>query len=211
MQRDPLQRQLDDGIAALGLDLPAGARTRLIDYIELLARWNAAYNLTAVRDPHDMVTRHLLDSLAIAPHVRGTNLDDIGSGAGLPGLVLAIAAPQRTVALIDTNGKKCRFQREAVRRLDLDNVEVIHGRVEDVRGSYDCITARAFASLADMLDWGGHLLAADGCWLAMKGRRPDEELATLPPGFRIQDQHELKVPGLDAERHLLVLTRSGAA
>ena len=211
MQRAPLQRQLDDGIAALGQDLPADARSRLIDYIELLVRWNAAYNLTAVRDPGDMVTRHLLDSLAIAPHVRGTTLADIGSGAGLPGLVLAIAAPQRKVALIDTNGKKCRFQREAVRSLELDNVEVIHGRVEDVRGSYDCITARAFASLADMLSWAGHLLAPAGCWLAMKGRRPDEELTALPPGFLLESEHVLHVPGLDAERHLLVLARSGAA
>lgn len=211
MQRAALQRQLDDGIAALGQDLPADARSRLIDFIELLMRWNAAYNLTAVRDPRDMVTRHLLDSLAIAPHVRGATLADIGSGAGLPGLVLAIAAPQRRVTLIDTNGKKCRFQREAVRHLGLDNVEVIHGRVENVRGSYECITARAFASLADMLSWAGHLLAPNGCWLAMKGRRPDDELVALPPGFRLASEHVLHVPGLDAERHLLVLARSGAA
>jgi 16S rRNA (guanine527-N7)-methyltransferase len=211
MQRAALQRQLDEGIAALGQELPAEARTLLIDYIELLVRWNAAYNLTAVREPQEMVTRHLLDSLAIAPYVRGATLADIGSGAGLPGLVLAIAAPQRQVTLIDTNGKKCRFQREAVRSLGLDNVEVIHGRVEDVQGTFECITARAFASLADMLSWGGHLLAPTGCWLAMKGRRPDEELAALPTGFRLESEHALHVPGLDAERHLLILARSGAA
>lgn len=211
MQRASLQRQLDDGIAALGQDLPADARARLLDYVELLVRWNAAYNLTAVRDPQQMVTRHLLDSLAVAPYVRGATLADLGSGAGLPGLVLAIAAPQRRVTLVDTNGKKCRFQREAVRSLQLDNVEVIHARVEDVHGSFDCVTARAFASLADMLTWGGHLLAVHGCWLAMKGRRPDAELDALPPGFRLESEHVLHVPGLDAERHLLVLARSEAA
>ena len=211
MQRASLLRQLDDGIAALGQDLPGAARARLIDYLELLLRWNAAYNLTAVRDPHAMVTRHLLDSLAVAPYVRGATLADIGSGAGLPGLVLAIAAPQRRVTLIDTNGKKCRFQREAVRVLELDNVEVLHARVEDLEGTYDCIVARAFATLADMLALGGHLLAPDGRWLAMKGRRPDAELDRLPPGFRLESEHALKVPGLDAERHLLVLARSEAA
>ena len=211
MQRDSLQRQLDDGIAALGQELPAAARARLIDYLELLLRWNAAYNLTAVRDPRDMVTRHLLDSLAVAPYVRGVTLADIGSGAGLPGLVLAIAAPRRRVTLIDTNGKKCRFQREVVRVLGLDNVDVVHARVGDLEGSYDCVVARAFATLADMLALGGHLLAPDGRWLAMKGRRPDDELERLPPGFRLEGEHALKVPGLDAERHLLVLVRSGAA
>jgi len=211
MQRASLQRQLDDGIAALGQDLPGEARACLIDYLELLVRWNAAYNLTAVRDPHAMVTRHLLDSLAVAPYVRGATLADIGSGAGLPGLVLAVAAPQRRVTLIDTNGKKCRFQREAVRVLGLDNVEVLHARVEDLEGSYDCIIARAFATLADMLALGGHLLAPDGRWLAMKGRRPDDELDRLPPGFRLEGEHAITVPGLDAERHLLVLVRSESA
>lgn len=211
MHRDLLQSRLDAGIDALGLDLPSGASVRLIDYLELLRRWNAAYNLTAVRDPGQMVTRHLLDSLAIAPHVTGANLADLGSGAGLPGIVLAIAAPQRTVTLVDTNGKKARFQREAVRALQLDNVEVVHARVQDVEGDFDCITARAFASLADMLAWGGHLLADRGRWLAMKGQRPDAELAALPPGFRLQGEHALRVPGLDAERRLLVLARTGAA
>ena len=211
MQRADLQAQLDHGIAALGLDLPAQARTCLLDYVDLLARWNAAYNLTAVRDRPAMVTRHLLDSLAVAPHVRGDSLADIGSGAGLPGLVLAIVAPRRRVTLIDTNGKKCRFQREAVRVLGLDNVEVVQARVEDHRGRYDCVIARAFASLADMLAMGGHLLADDGRWLAMKGRHPDAELAALPAGFRLESEHVLHVPGLDGERHLLVLARTGAA
>lgn len=211
MHRAPLQQQLEHGIAALKLELAAGAVAQLLDYVELLERWNAAYNLTAVRDPAQMVTRHLLDSLAIAPWVHGATLADLGSGAGLPGLVLAIIAPQRKVTLIDTNGKKARFQREAVRTLKLDNVEVIHDRVENVRGNFDCITARAFASLPDMLSWGGHLLAEDGRWLAMKGRHASDELAALPPGFRLEAEHKLLVPDLDAERSLLILARCGVA
>ncbi|KGI76698.1 16S rRNA (guanine(527)-N(7))-methyltransferase RsmG [Oleiagrimonas soli] len=210
MSRAALQTRLDQGLAALGQTLSDDVRAQLIDYVALLARWNASYNLTAVRDPLEMVTRHLLDSLSIVPYVEGATLADVGSGAGLPGLVLAIVAPQRAVTLIDTNGKKSRFQREAVRSLRLDNVEVIHARVEQVEGTFDCVTARAFASLADMLTWGGHLLAADGRWLAMKGRRPDDELAALPDGFRLEREHEVPVPGLDAERRLLVLTRTGA-
>lgn len=206
-ERNTLHAQLHDGVAALGLTLPADAPARLLGYLALLQHWNAAYNLTAVRDPAQMVTRHLLDSLAIAPFVQGDTLADLGSGAGLPGIPLAIAAPQRSVTLVDTNGKKARFLREAVRELGLDNVRVAQQRVEDVAGRFDCITARAFASLADMLAWGGHLLADGGRWLAMKGRYPEDELAALPPGFRLQAAHRLRVPGLDAERHLLVLTR----
>jgi 16S rRNA (guanine527-N7)-methyltransferase len=208
MGREALHAQLRDGIAALGLELPADADARLLDYLELLQRWNRAYNLTAVRDPAQMVSRHLLDSLAIAPFVTGATLADLGSGAGLPGIPLAIAAPQRAVTLVDTNGKKARFLREAVRCLELGNVEVVQVRVEDLDGRFDCITARAFASLPDMLAWGGRLLADGGRWLAMKGRWPADELAALPPGFRLETSHALTVPGLDAERHLLVLTRT---
>ncbi|HET7358878.1 MAG TPA: 16S rRNA (guanine(527)-N(7))-methyltransferase RsmG [Rhodanobacteraceae bacterium] len=211
MGREALHLPLRDGIAALGLELPAGAQARLLDYLELLQRWNRAYNLTAVRDPAQMVSRHLLDSLAIAPFVAGATLADLGSGAGLPGIPLAIATPARAVTLVDTNGKKARFLREAVRSLALDNVTVVQARVEDLDGRFDCITARAFASLADMLAWGGHLLAGGGRWLAMKGRWPDDELAALPPGFRLEASHVLAVPGLDAERHLLVLRRTGLA
>ena len=205
--RDVLQAQLEQGIAALGLQLPADAVSRLLDYLTLLERWNAAYNLTAVRDPAEMVTRHLLDSLAILPFVQGRTLADLGTGPGLPGIVLAIAAPGREVLLVDSNGKKVRFLREAIRSLKLDGVRAEQARVEDVGGQFDCITARAFASLADMLAWGGHLLAPEGTWLAMKGKRPDDELAGIPDGFVVRATHELQVPGLPAERHLLVLGR----
>jgi 16S rRNA (guanine527-N7)-methyltransferase len=205
-----LRRLLSNGIATLGLHLDDSAIERLLAYRALLERWNGAYNLTAVRDPTQMVVRHLLDSLAVLPYVRGTSLADLGTGAGLPGIPLAIAAPQRQVLLVDSNGKKVRFLREAIRTLQLANVSAVQSRVEAVRGTFDCITARAFASLGDMLGLGGHLLAADGIWLAMKGRATDEELTGVPPAFRVVATHALAVPGLDAERHLLVLARTAA-
>ena len=206
--RDVLQTRLEQGIAALRLSLPAGAVARLLDYQALLERWNGAYNLTAVRDPADMITRHLLDSLAILPFVRGASLADLGTGPGLPGIPLAIAAPGRDMLLVDSNGKKVRFLREAIRVLKLDGVRAVQSRVEDVQGQFDCVTARAFASLADMLGWGGHLLAPHGQWLAMKGKRPDDELSGMPAGFEVRSMHALAVPGLSAERHLLVLGRA---
>ena len=205
--RAALQTKLEQGIDALGLQLPADAVTRLLDYLALLQRWNAAYNLTAIRDPAEMVTRHLLDALAILPYVQGETLADLGTGPGLPGIPLAIAAPGRQVLLVDSNGKKVRFLREAIRALKLEGVRAVQSRVEEVEGQFDCITARAFASLADMLGWGGHLLAPNGIWLAMKGKRPDEELPGIPAGFVVRGTHELSVPGLPAERHLLVLGR----
>jgi len=205
--RDSLRRRLVAGLSALSLALDDAAIERLLDYVALLERWNAAYNLTAVRDPAEMVTRHLLDSLAIAPHVTGATLADLGSGAGLPGIPLAIAAPERDVLLVDSNGKKARFLREAVRKLALAKTRVAESRVENVEGTFDCITARAFASLGDMLAWGGHLLAPNGRWLALKGRFPDDELAGIPEAFDVEKTIELNVPGLDAERHLVILKR----
>lgn len=208
--RNALQAQLERGIATLGLQLPAGAVERLLDYQALLQRWNAAYNLTAVRDAQEMVTRHLLDSLSILPYVRGQSLADLGTGPGLPGIVLAIAAPGRDILLVDSNGKKVRFLREAIRALKLEGVRAEQSRVEAVQGQFDCVTARAFASLADMLGWGGHLLAPNGIWLAMKGRMPDDELPGMPAGFAVQETHPLTVPGLEGERHLLVIGRREA-
>ncbi len=206
--RDTLQQTLEQGIAALGLELPANVVSRLLDYQALLQRWNAAYNLTAVRAPTEMVIRHLLDSLAILPYVRGASLADLGTGPGLPGIVLAVAAPGREILLVDSNGKKVRFLREAIRTLKLEGVHAVQARVEDVEGQFDCITSRAFASLADMLGWGGHLLAPDGIWLAMKGKLADGEVSAIPAGFSVRSTHPLAVPGLPAERHLLVLGRA---
>ena len=208
--RDPLRQRLCAGLAALQLDLSEAVIERLLDYVRLLARWNATYNLSAVRDPLEMVTRHLLDSLVLMPHVRGDTLADLGSGAGLPGIPLAIVAPQRQVTLVDSNGKKTRFLRAAVRELGLTNVRVLEGRVEQADGAFDCITARAFASLADMLTWGGDLLAADGVWLAMKGHITQDELAGLPSGFVVDAVVPLQVPGLDAARHVVVIKHARA-
>lgn len=203
--RAALHARLRAGAGELGLVLTAEQSERLIDYLELLVRWNAVYNLTAVRDPAEMVTRHLLDSLAIAPLVRGGSLIDLGTGPGLPGIPLAILAPERRVTLVDSNGKKTRFLREAVRVLGLGNVRVEQARVEDVAGQYDCVTARAFASLGDILTWGGHVLAPDGVCVAMKGAVDEEEMRGIPPGFRIEEIVPLHVPGLGAARHAVII------
>ncbi len=208
-EREPLRRRLSAGLAALSLPLADDTIERLLDYVDLLMRWNAAYNLSAVRDAGEVVTRHLLDSLAILPHVGGARYADLGSGAGLPGIPLALCRDFEDVLFVDSNGKKARFLREAVRHLQLAHARVAECRVEAVSGEFDCITARAFATLADMLAWGGHLLAADGRWLALKGRFPHDELAGVPAGFEVEAVHRLDVPGLDAQRHLVIIRRSG--
>jgi 16S rRNA (guanine527-N7)-methyltransferase len=205
--RAKLHARLQAGIAELGLAPGADATERLLDYLELLSRWNTVYNLTAVRDPADMVERHLLDSLSIAPCVRGDLLADLGSGAGLPGIPLAILEPGRQHVLIDSNGKKIRFLREAVRMLGLSNVRVEQTRVENAHGHYDCITARAFATLGEMLTLGGHLLAPNGIWLALKGLLKNEEIISLPAGFVVAEIKPLKVPGLGAARHVVIIKR----
>ena len=208
--RASLYARLQAGLAELGLAPGADACERLLDYVELLTRWNTAYNLTAVRAPDEMVTRHLLDSLAVAKLVRGDSLADLGTGAGLPGIPLAILAPERQHTLIDSNGKKVRFLREAVRTLGLANVQVQQSRVEDARGQYDCITARAFATLGEMLRLGGHLLAPDGIWIALKGRLSKEEILGVPAGFAVADVMVLTVPGLGAARQVAIIKRTNA-
>ncbi|MBU6415881.1 MAG: 16S rRNA (guanine(527)-N(7))-methyltransferase RsmG [Xanthomonadaceae bacterium] len=202
-----LDRKLADGLAAMQLALPAGAQHKLLVYIDLLAKWNRTYNLTAVRDPGEMVSRHLLDSLAVLPYMHGKSLADLGSGAGLPGIPLAIARPDVAVTLVESNGKKARFLREAVRSLPLSNVTVDQARVQDAIGTFDTITARAFASLPNMLAWAGHLLAPNGRWLALKGRVDPAELGAVPRGFRVV-VHELRVPGTDGGRCVVELARA---
>ncbi len=205
-----LAEKLADGLAAMQLALPEGAREKLLAYLDLLAHWNRAYNLTAVRDRQEMVPRHLLDSLAVLPFVQGQTLADVGSGAGLPGVPLAIARPGLAVTLIESNGKKARFLREAVRALPLANVTVEQARVQDATGSFDTVTARAFANLADMLAWGGHLLAEEGRWLALKGRADLDEIAGIPSGFHVFAVHALSIPGLEGERSVIELARSSS-
>jgi 16S rRNA (guanine527-N7)-methyltransferase len=208
--RASLYARLQAGLAELGLAPGADACERLLDYVELLTRWNAAYNLTAVREPGEMVTRHLLDSLAVARLVRGDSLADLGTGAGLPGIPLAILAPEREHTLIDSNGKKVRFLREAVRALGLTNVRVLQSRVEEARGQFDCVTARAFATLGDMLRMGGHLLAPDGVWIALKGQLSKDEILGVPAGFVVAEVVALAVPGLGAARQVAIIKRTNA-
>lgn len=200
---------LDAGLAALGL-APALADP-LARYLALMLRWNTAYNLTAIRDPREMVTKHLLDSLAMAPAVAGlATLADLGTGPGLPGIPLAIATPGLRVTLVESNGKKARFMREALRQLGLGNAEVAESRIEalDRPGQFAAITARALATLPQILTLGGHLIAPDGVLLAMKGARPDDEIAALAPGWALRELRPLTVPGLDAERHLVTIGRA---
>lgn len=208
--RAAMYAQLRAGVAELGLAVGPAAFDTLLDYIELLARWNTAYNLTAVRDPAAMVAGHLLDSLAVAHLVRGDTLADIGSGAGLPGIPLAIIAPDRAVTLIDSNGKKARFLREAARSLRLANVRIEAQRVEAVHGQFDTVTARAFASLADMLRLAGHLIAPHGVLIALKGQLNRDEILAVPEGFAVADVQPLCVPGLAAARHAVIIQRAQA-
>ena len=203
-----LHQRLDTGLDALGLDRALAAP--LLDYLALLLRWNRTYNLTAIRDPDAMVTRHLLDSLAMHPYVQPGALADLGTGPGLPGIPLAIAKPELQVTLVESNGKKARFLREAVRQLKLGNARVAESRAEALAepGAYTQITARALDTLEGILGVGGHLLAAHGRLLAMKGVHPAAEIAALPPGWAALAVHPLSVPGLDAERHLVEVGRA---
>jgi 16S rRNA (guanine527-N7)-methyltransferase len=208
---------LQDGVAALGLALPAGAAEKLIAYRDLLLKWNKTYNLTALKDPADAIAYHLLDSLAIlaardqaaalpSPGMGcPSSVIDVGSGGGLPGLVLAIACPDLSVTLVDAVQKKTAFLRQTAIELALKNVTVHHARVEHLQGRYAVITSRAFAELKDFVALTRHLLAPGGRWLAMKGQRPTAELAALPAGIVAEAVQSLAVPRLTAERHLVVL------
>ncbi len=205
---DTLRPELAAGLEALGL--PAALATPLLAYLALLARWNATYNLTAIRDPREMLVKHLLDSLAMQPYVRDlATLADLGTGPGLPGIPLAIATPALQVTLVESNGKKARFLREAARQLKLANVQVAESRIEAFRpeATFDAITARALATLPLILELGGHLPGPNGRLLAMKGVLPEDEIAALPAGWHLQAVHPLTVPGLGAERHLLEVVR----
>lgn len=200
-----LHTPLNAGLKELGLELPEQTRNSLIAYVELLAKWSKAYNLTSVRDPVQMVSRHLLDSLAVMPHLHGKEVIDIGCGAGIPGIPLSLCFPDKHFTLLDSNGKKTRFCTQAVIELGLDNVTVVQERAEAFKPDhqYETIITRAFASLADMLAGSRHLLAPGGEFLAMKGIYPEEELAAFPPGFTVVEVLPLQVPGVEGERHLV--------
>jgi 16S rRNA (guanine527-N7)-methyltransferase len=204
---------LGEGIAALGLDLPAKTQEKLAGFLALLVKWNRVYNLTAIRNPEEMITHHLLDSLAVLPLLEKSalagrrasySLADVGSGAGLPGLVLAIARPDWMITSVEAVEKKSAFQRQAKIELDLANVSIHCGRVEDLHESFAAAISRAFASLGDFVCLAGQL---SNCLWAMKGAYPADEIAALPASWRVAAQHELRVPGLSAARCLLQLER----
>ena len=193
------------GLADLGLDLPDVVQHKLLAFRDLLLKWNKTYNLTALRDPEQAISHHLLDSLAILPHVGTGPLLDVGSGGGLPGIPLAIARPGLSVGMVDTVQKKASFLQQASIELGLKNVTVHHARVEEMQGQYAQISSRAFADLGLFVSLTRHLLAPGGRWLAMKGVRPDDEIAALPADITVEAIISLTVPGLEAERHLIIL------
>jgi len=204
--------ELVRGAAALGVALDEERKQGLLAYLALLAKWNKAYNLTAVRDIDEMVSRHLIDSLSIVPHfiaAGGERWLDVGSGGGMPGIPLAILFPEKRLTLLDSNGKKTRFLTQVKLELKLDNLEVIHSRVEAYQPAqpFNGIVSRAFSSLEDFSIWTRHLGDGDTRWLAMKGVHPADELAALPDDFRVEAEHVLDVPGCQGQRHLLILRR----
>ena len=211
-----LRAPLEAGLQALGLDLTPAQIDTLMEFQALLGKWNKVYNLTAVRDPQEMLTHHLLDSLAAVPALQRnlaqmparegrTAMLDVGSGGGLPGVVFAICCPQIDVHCVDTVGKKAAFIQQAAATLRLPNLRGIHSRVEQLTTRYPLISCRAFASLADFTSWSRQALGAQSVWLAMKGKHPDEEIAALPADVQVFHVEPLKVPGLDAERCILWL------
>ena len=204
---DSLTDRLARNVGELSFSLPPAVDQKLLDFIALLDKWNHAYNLTAVRQPAQMIARHLMDSLVVVPYLHGQQILDVGSGAGLPGIPLALACPEREFTLLDSNGKKVRFMRQAVAELGLENVSVVHSRVEQFQSSpgFDTITARAYATLGELVRGARHLCRPEGRFLVMKGAYPVAEFDDLPKDFELEAIHPLRVPGLEAERHLLVV------
>jgi 16S rRNA (guanine527-N7)-methyltransferase len=213
------------GLKYLTLDLSDLQIRQLLDYQDLIGKWTKVYNLTAVRDPAEMLTHHLLDSLAAVPPLQkhllsgglpsrvgdSAKLLDVGSGAGLPGVVFAICCPTLSVTCVDTVGKKAAFITQAALSLGLSNLKGLHARVETIAEPFDVICSRAFASLADFTAWSVKALASDGVWMALKGRHPADEIAVLPVGVTVFHVEQLVVPGLDAERCVIWLRSSSAA
>ena len=211
-----LESGLRQGLAGLDLVLDDAQIKRLLDYLDLIQKWTKVYNLTAVRDPAEMLTHHLLDSLAaIAPLRRQlecvaspARLLDVGSGAGLPGIVIAICCPDVAVHCVDTVGKKAAFIQQVAATLKLPNLKGVHARVESLTDKYHVVSSRAFASLVDFTNWSVGALAEQGVWMAMKGKHPGDEIAALPVGVEVFHVEQLKVPGLDAERCIVWMRTS---
>jgi 16S rRNA (guanine527-N7)-methyltransferase len=212
-----LEQGLRSSLAELGLALSDTQVGQLLSYLDLIQKWNKVYNLTAVRDPAEMLTHHLLDSLAIIAPLRrqsqgkAVRLLDVGSGAGLPGVVIAVCCPEVQVDCVDTVAKKAAFIQQVASQLKLSNLRGLHARVETLAGPYDVVCSRAFASLADFAVWSAGALAEQGIWLAMKGKRPVDEIAALPATVRVFHVEQLQVPGLDAERCIVWMRQQSVA
>ena len=208
-----MEENLRAGLRALALDLNDTQIHQLLDYQDLIGKWTKVYNLTAVRGPAEMLTHHLLDSLAvIAPlqkQVAQGKLLDVGSGAGLPGVVMAVCCPSVSVTCVDTVAKKAAFIKQAALVLKLPNLKGLHARVESIDEHFEVICSRAFASLPDFTQWSAGALAPGGVWMAMKGKQPVDELAALPPSVEVFHVEQLKVPGLDAERCVVWMRKAG--
>ncbi|AIR60091.1 16S rRNA (guanine(527)-N(7))-methyltransferase RsmG [Cedecea neteri] len=198
-----LSRLLKDA----GITLPEHQQQQLVGYVSLLDKWNKAYNLTSVRNPDEMLVRHILDSIVVEPHLQGSRFIDVGTGPGLPGIPLAIVRPDSHFTLLDSLGKRVRFLRQVQHELKLENITPVQSRVEDFPAEppFDGVISRAFASLSDMVNWCHHLPAAHGKFYALKGVRPDEEITELPAGFTVEDIVKLNVPSLEGERHLVLI------
>ncbi|WP_039054908.1 16S rRNA (guanine(527)-N(7))-methyltransferase RsmG [Enterobacter sp. Bisph1] len=190
-----------------GISLSVSQQQQLVAYVELLHKWNKAYNLTSVRDPNEMLIRHILDSIVVAPYLQGSRFIDVGTGPGLPGIPLSIVRPEAHFTLLDSLGKRVRFLRQVQHELKLENIEPVQSRVEDFPAEppFDGVISRAFASLNDMVAWCRHLPGADGRFYALKGLVPEEEIALLPADLNVESVVKLSVPHLDGERHLVVV------
>ncbi|MGY2573911.1 16S rRNA (guanine(527)-N(7))-methyltransferase RsmG [Vibrio sp. C8] len=207
-----LRTKLDSLIAKTDLDVSDKQREQLLGYVGLLNKWNKAYNLTSVRDPADMLVKHILDSIVVSPYLDGERFIDVGTGPGLPGIPLAIMNPNKSFVLLDSLGKRIRFIKQVLHELDIANVVPVQSRVEefDPEGGFDAVLSRAFASISDMVEWCQHLPRANsGVFFALKGQLPQEEISLLPEWCSVTDVKALKVPELEGERHLVILSRKG--
>lgn len=203
------RQKLQSGLKEMGLDLSGGQQDKLLAYVEMLKKWNKTYNLTALRDESQIISHHLLDSLTLPPYLEGAQtMLDVGSGGGQPGIPAAVCRPDLQITLLDANTKKTSFLQQAAIELELKNVRVVSGRVEAVQGlRADVITSRAFAELADFVNWTAHLLQDGGCWAAMKGVYPAAEIDRLPDSVCVERMDKIRVPQLNAERHMVILRK----
>lgn len=203
------RQKLQSGLKEMGLNLSGGQQDKLLAYVEMLKKWNKTYNLTALRDESQIISHHLLDSLTLPPYLEGAQtMLDVGSGGGQPGIPTAVCRPDLQITLLDANTKKTSFLQQAAIELELKNVRVVSGRVEAVQGlRADVITSRAFAELADFVNWTAHLLQDGGCWAAMKGVYPAAEIDRLPDSVCVERVDKIRVPQLNAERHMVILRK----